>query len=108
VVAVFEPRSYTSRTRIFQEEFAAAFQCADLTVVAAAHLPGKVPEPQRLSEVDLARSIRERGSDARFVPEVDGIVAHLSRELRSGDRVVVLSNGSFGGIHEKLLTALET
>jgi UDP-N-acetylmuramate: L-alanyl-gamma-D-glutamyl-meso-diaminopimelate ligase len=107
VVAVFEPRSYTSRTRLFQEDFAVAFQGADLTLVAAAHLPGKVPETQRLSEVDLARSIREKGSDARFVPEIEGIVADLSRELREGDLVVVLSNGSFGRIHEKLLTALE-
>jgi len=108
VVAVFEPRSYTSRTRVFQEDFAAAFRGADLTLVAAAHLPGKVPEAQRLSEVDLARSIREKGSDARFVPEIEGIVAYLSQELREGDRVVVLSNGSFGGIHEKLLAALES
>jgi UDP-N-acetylmuramate: L-alanyl-gamma-D-glutamyl-meso-diaminopimelate ligase len=108
VVAVFEPRSYTSRTRLFQEDFAAAFRGADLTLVAAAHMPGKVPEAQRLSEVDLARSIREKGSDACFVPEIEGIVATLSRELRSGDVVVVLSNGSFGGIHEKLLAALES
>jgi UDP-N-acetylmuramate: L-alanyl-gamma-D-glutamyl-meso-diaminopimelate ligase len=105
---VFEPRSYTSRTRLFQEDFAAAFQGADLTLVAAAHMPGKVPEALRLSEVDLARSIREKGSDARFVPEIEGIVVALSRELRSGDLVVVLSNGSFGGIHEKLLAALES
>jgi UDP-N-acetylmuramate: L-alanyl-gamma-D-glutamyl-meso-diaminopimelate ligase len=37
---------------------------------------------------------------------VAAIVAHLARELREGDRVVILSNGGFGGIHGKLLTAL--
>ena len=76
-------------------------------MVAAAHLPGKVPEGQRLSESDLVQAIegaggRTRGSSAPWTT----IVAHLARELRDGDRVVILSNGGFGGIHEKLLAAL--
>jgi len=104
--AVFEPRSYTSRTRVFQEDFAVAFEGADAVIVAAAHLPGKVPEGQRLSENDLVRAMQARGQDARFIGPVDAIVAHLARELREGDRVVILSNGGFGGIHGKLLTAL--
>jgi UDP-N-acetylmuramate: L-alanyl-gamma-D-glutamyl-meso-diaminopimelate ligase len=106
LVAVFEPRSYTSRTRVFQEDFARAFAQADRVVVAAAHLPGKVPESQRISEAQLVERIVGQGGDARFIPSVDGIVAALSAELRDGDRVVVLSNGGFGGIHGKLLQAL--
>jgi UDP-N-acetylmuramate: L-alanyl-gamma-D-glutamyl-meso-diaminopimelate ligase len=106
LVAVFEPRSYTSRTRVFQDDFARAFEGADAVIVAAAHLPGKVPEGQRLSEADLVQAMAARGRDARFIPAVDGIVAHLARELREGDRVVILSNGGFGGIHGKLLAAL--
>ena len=54
----------------------------------------------------VVQAIGARGQDARFIPTVDAIVAHLARELREGDRVVVLSNGGFGGIHGKLLTAL--
>jgi len=107
LVAVFEPRSYTSRTRVFQDEFARSFQEADRVVVAAAHLPGKVPEKDRISETELVRAISELGKDARFVAAVDDIVALLAGELREGDRVVVLSNGGFGGIHDKLLRALE-
>jgi UDP-N-acetylmuramate: L-alanyl-gamma-D-glutamyl-meso-diaminopimelate ligase len=106
LIAVFEPRSYTSRTRVFQEDFARAFGEADLTVVAAAHLPGKVPEAQRLSEADLVDAIAAAGGRARFVPGVDEIVALLGAEAREGDRIAVLSNGGFGGIHEKLLRAL--
>jgi UDP-N-acetylmuramate: L-alanyl-gamma-D-glutamyl-meso-diaminopimelate ligase len=106
LIAVFEPRSYTSRTRVFQEDFARAFQDADQVVVAAAHMPGKVPEEQRISERELVRAIAELGRDARFVASVDEIVAELDRDLREGDRVVILSNGGFGGIHEKLLSAL--
>jgi UDP-N-acetylmuramate: L-alanyl-gamma-D-glutamyl-meso-diaminopimelate ligase len=107
LVAVFEPRSYTSRTRVFQEEFARAFGDADEVIVAAAHLPGKVPEGQRLSEADLVAAVVRGGTRASFVASVDAIVERLARELREGDRVVVLSNGAFGGIHEKLLRALD-
>ncbi|PYQ47430.1 MAG: UDP-N-acetylmuramate:L-alanyl-gamma-D-glutamyl-meso-diaminopimelate ligase, partial [Acidobacteria bacterium] len=77
LVAVFEPRSYTSRTRVFQDDFARAFQGADAVIVAAAHLPGKVPEGERLSETDLVAAIAGRGQDARFIARVDEIVAHL-------------------------------
>jgi UDP-N-acetylmuramate: L-alanyl-gamma-D-glutamyl-meso-diaminopimelate ligase len=106
LVAVFEPRSYTSRTRVFQDDFARAFQDADRVIVAAAHLPAKVPDGQRLSETQLVGAIAELGRDARFIPGVDDIVRRLAEDLGEGDRVVVLSNGGFGGIHEKLLAAL--
>jgi UDP-N-acetylmuramate: L-alanyl-gamma-D-glutamyl-meso-diaminopimelate ligase len=106
LVAVFEPRSYTSRTRVFQEEFARAFQDADRVIVAAAYLPAKVPEGQRLSEAELVQAIAELGRDARLIPAVDDIVSHLAEDLREGDRVVILSNGGFGGIHTRLLSAL--
>ncbi|HEV7499436.1 MAG TPA: UDP-N-acetylmuramate:L-alanyl-gamma-D-glutamyl-meso-diaminopimelate ligase [Vicinamibacteria bacterium] len=106
LVAVFEPRSYTSRTRVFQDDFARAFAGADQVVVASAHLPGKVPEGQRLSEDDLVKAMTALGQNARHIATVDDIVAHLARELREGDRVVILSNGGFGGIHGKLLAAL--
>ncbi len=107
LVAVFEPRSYTSRTRVFQEEFARAFGDADEVIVAGAHLPGKVPSAQRLSETDLVAAVERGGTRASFVPSVDEIVERLAPALREGDRVVVLSNGAFGGIHEKLLRALD-
>jgi UDP-N-acetylmuramate: L-alanyl-gamma-D-glutamyl-meso-diaminopimelate ligase len=107
LIAVFEPRSYTSRTRVFQDEFARALAGADMAVVAAAHLPAKVPAGQRVSEADLVQGIQAAGGQGRFMDSVDAIVAALGPELRPGDHVVVLSNGGFGGIHEKLLSELE-
>jgi UDP-N-acetylmuramate: L-alanyl-gamma-D-glutamyl-meso-diaminopimelate ligase len=106
LVAVFEPRSYTARTRVFQDEFARALATADEVVVAAAHLPEKIPEGERISETALVASIRVAGTAAEFVPAVEDIVSALMGRLQAGDRVAILSNGGFGGIHERLLAAL--
>jgi UDP-N-acetylmuramate: L-alanyl-gamma-D-glutamyl-meso-diaminopimelate ligase len=106
LVAVFEPRSYTSRTRTFQEAFAQAFAEADYVVVAAAHLPGKVPEAERLSERDLVSGIARAGAEAVFIPRVSEIVEHLASWLADGDCVAILSNGGFDAAHERLLAAL--
>ncbi len=108
VVAIFEPRSYTSRTRVFEKDFARAFATADEVVISAAHLPGKVPEAERISEATLVASVNRAGGRARFIPTVDAIVALMKEELRPGDHVLVLSNGGFGGIHEKLLSGLRS
>jgi UDP-N-acetylmuramate: L-alanyl-gamma-D-glutamyl-meso-diaminopimelate ligase len=107
LVCVFEPRSYTSRTRLFQEDFARALGVADRVVVAAAHLPDRIPEGQRISESGLVDSIRSLGVEAEFVPTVDEIVTRLAGTLKPGDRVAILSNGGFGGIHRRLLEGLE-
>jgi UDP-N-acetylmuramate: L-alanyl-gamma-D-glutamyl-meso-diaminopimelate ligase len=107
LVAVFEPRSYTAKTRIFQAEFARALAAADRVIVAASHLPWKVPEDRRLSEVELCAGIRGEGGEAAFIPTVDEIVRAVVAGVRPGDRVAILSNGGFGGIHDKLLRALE-
>ena len=106
VVAIFEPRSYTSRTRVFEDAFARAFVLADLVVVAGAFRPEKVPEGERLSELSLVEAIGELGGRALFLPRIDDIVSTLERALGEGDDVVLLSNGGFGGIGPKLLTAL--
>jgi UDP-N-acetylmuramate: L-alanyl-gamma-D-glutamyl-meso-diaminopimelate ligase len=106
LVAVFEPRSYTARSRVFQDAFGAALALADRVVVAAVHLPGKMPAGERLSEEGLVEAVRARGVAADFVPDVGRIVETLARELRARDVVVILSNGGFGGIHGRLLTAL--
>ncbi len=106
LVAVFEPRSYTSRTRTFQRDFGEALALADHAVIARAHLPEKVPAAQRLSEEDVVRAVVEAKGEAVFIPDVGSIVEHVASWAVEGDRVVILSNGGFGGIHERLLARL--
>ena len=107
VVTIFEPRSYTSRTKVFEADFARAFATSDEVVIAGAHLPGKVPPAERISEETLVASIVREGGRARFIPTVEAIVADLEVRLGPGDHVLILSNGGFGGIHDRLLGALK-
>jgi UDP-N-acetylmuramate: L-alanyl-gamma-D-glutamyl-meso-diaminopimelate ligase len=103
--AVFEPRSASSCRRVFQDDFARAFGAADETIVAAV-FRSSLPEPERLSAEQLVHDLRRRGQPARYISDIDTIVATIVREHRRGDVVVLMSNGAFGGIHRRLLEAL--
>ena len=109
LIAVFEPRSWSSRLAVFQEDYANAFAAADYVVIAAVFDSQKVTEKGRaLDTSELIEAISRQGKPALALPDADQIVAHLAPELRSGDVVAIMSNGGFGGIHEKILTALQT
>ena len=103
--ALLEPRSATACRRVFQEDFLAALQVADEVLVMSVHR-NSIPVDERLSERQLVDDLVRAGVPARFLQTVEAIVAVVAREARPGDRVVAMSNGGFGGIHEKLLSAL--
>ncbi len=105
--AVYEPRSATSRRNIFQHEIAEALSLADCIALPALYKPEKVPEDERLDENQLVEDLRRMGRDAWNLETVDGIIEKVSKETRSGDCIVIMSNGGFGGICEKLPRALE-
>ena len=105
VWAVFEPRSASSCRRVFQQDFAAAFGAADEVVIAGV-FRSSLPESERLSAEQLVDDLRRQGQRARHIPAVDDIIRTIVTEHREGDVVVLMSNGGFGGIHQKLLQAL--
>ncbi len=107
IVAVFEPRSWSSRLAVFQDDYAQAFASADYVVIADVFDSNKVSEKGRaLDTQTLIESISNKGKPALALPDADKIVTHLLPELRQGDVVAIMSNGGFGGIHEKLLNEL--
>ncbi len=103
--AIFEPRSATSCRRVFQDDFARAFGKADKVILPAV-FRSSLPEAERLSAEELISALKTSGIDARYIPQTDEIVKVVARESRQGDLVVVMSNGGFDNIHQKLLTAL--
>jgi UDP-N-acetylmuramate: L-alanyl-gamma-D-glutamyl-meso-diaminopimelate ligase len=107
LIAVFEPRSWSSRLAVFQNDYADAFASADYVVIASVFDSQKVSEKGRaLDTPALIDAISKQGKPAFALPDADKIVTHITPELRPGDVVAIMSNGGFGGIHEKILSAL--
>ena len=106
VWCVLEPRSWSLRRNVFQDKLAAAFDHADEIVLAEVFDAEQLPLEERLDPARLVADLARRGRPARFLPGVDAIVRLLVAETRREDVVAVLSNGGFGGIHAKLLAAL--
>ena len=103
---IFEPRSNTTRRNVFQDDLANALSKADLVVVPAVPDPEKVAEQDRLDPHKLVSDIQASGTSCWYLETVDEIVAQVVSESCEGDTVAVLSNGGFGGIHQKLLDNL--
>ena len=106
LVAVFEPRTNTSRRSVFQGPYCDALSRADLVVIPRVDqtpiysATGEVTE--FLAVDDLVRDLEKRGVSATAQDDVDGIVAFLSDSCREGDVILVMSNGAFGNIWKKL------
>lgn len=108
LIAVFEPRSWSSRLAVFQAPYQKAFVHADYVLIAGVYNTSKASELGKVLDVDeLVNAIKLTGKPAFCLPDADHIVAHLAPELKSGDVVAVMSNGGFGGIHDKLLDVLK-
>jgi UDP-N-acetylmuramate: L-alanyl-gamma-D-glutamyl-meso-diaminopimelate ligase len=106
LVAVFEPRSNTTRRNVFQTELVDALERADIVVVAeVARLEQLKPE-ERLNPEKLMHDLRLAGKPAAYLPTVDAILEHLVGVTRTGDVICVFSNGGFGDIHRRLLEKL--
>jgi UDP-N-acetylmuramate: L-alanyl-gamma-D-glutamyl-meso-diaminopimelate ligase len=103
---LFEPRSNTTRRKVFQRELAAALSGADAVVVAAVAREDQLAEGERLDTVQLMRDLQAGGKPAAYLPDVETIVQQVAAAVSPGDVVCVFSNGGFGGIHAKLLSRL--
>jgi UDP-N-acetylmuramate: L-alanyl-gamma-D-glutamyl-meso-diaminopimelate ligase len=107
IVAVFEPRSRTSCHATFQTAYIEAFAPADHVIVSRVYDAGRAAEMGGVLDIEkLIHDIAAQNKPAFAIADVDEIVAALKDELQPGDVVAVMSNGAFGGIHEKLITAL--
>ena len=108
LIAVFEPRSWSSRLAIFQEPYGKAFSYADYVIIAGVYNTSAASELGKVLDTDeLVRDIEMQGKPAFSFPNADTIVEHLAPELKEGDVVAIMSNGGFGGIHDKVLDVLK-
>jgi UDP-N-acetylmuramate: L-alanyl-gamma-D-glutamyl-meso-diaminopimelate ligase len=96
ILAVFEPRSNTLKQGALKDALPASLESADRIFIHSAGLAW-----------DAAAVFAPLGERARCMPELPALVAAVAAEARAGDHILVMSNGGFGGIHQKLLAALE-
>jgi len=96
IVAVLEPRSNTMRAGVHRDTLADSLRGADSVWLYA---------PADLGW-DAAQSLAALGGRAHVARDLDELLAGLGAELRAGDHALLMSNGGFGGLHERLLAAL--
>jgi UDP-N-acetylmuramate: L-alanyl-gamma-D-glutamyl-meso-diaminopimelate ligase len=104
--AIFEPRSYTAQIKLFQQQFEDALGQADEIVIAGLFHPERYTAETAISPAEMLEHLRISGREAHYIPSTDDIVREVVSRLKSNEVVVIMSNGSFGGIHEKMLNAL--
>ncbi|MDE0208104.1 MAG: UDP-N-acetylmuramate:L-alanyl-gamma-D-glutamyl-meso-diaminopimelate ligase [Candidatus Tectomicrobia bacterium] len=103
---LFEPRSATTRRRVFQSAYVDALSHADRVVIAEVYRKGELEKEERLSEDLLVEELNERGVPSWYYPDTADIIARVCAEAMHGDVAAIMSNGGFDNIHERLLRAL--
>ncbi|MBU0654511.1 MAG: UDP-N-acetylmuramate:L-alanyl-gamma-D-glutamyl-meso-diaminopimelate ligase [Gammaproteobacteria bacterium] len=96
IIALLEPRSNTMRMGTHKAQLAASLQAADDVFLY---------QPQGLGW-DLADVVAEMGEKGQLLHDIDELAAAATQLARAGDHILVMSNGGFGGIHDKLLAKL--
>ena len=106
LIAVFEPRTNSSMRNIFQNIYPLSFDGADIICIRQPSLLDKIPPKERFSSQQLVNDLKKLGKSAHFFPDTDKIIDFLITETKSGDLILVMSNGGFDNIHERLLERL--
>jgi UDP-N-acetylmuramate: L-alanyl-gamma-D-glutamyl-meso-diaminopimelate ligase len=106
VFSVFEPRSATSRRKIFQKDYVTAFKTSEEVLIARAFDQSKISSEDRFSTIDLVSDLKTSQVKAAEFENADAIVKYLKAEAKPQDVILIMSNGGFDGIYQKLLTIL--
>jgi len=104
--AILEPRSNSMRRKVFQEALPKALALSDRVILGGVFRAQQLGDENRLDPETVAASVRALGKDARVFPSSDAIAEHLVAQAQAGDLLLIMSNGSFDGLCEKLLKKL--
>jgi UDP-N-acetylmuramate: L-alanyl-gamma-D-glutamyl-meso-diaminopimelate ligase len=100
--AVFEPRSNTSRRKVFQESYVKAFRSADCAIVCNVESRSTDADQELIDVATLVQEIKTTGVRGEMLPNAQEIEAFLLKEIGTDDLIVLMSNGSFGGLPRAL------
>jgi UDP-N-acetylmuramate: L-alanyl-gamma-D-glutamyl-meso-diaminopimelate ligase len=103
--ALFEPRSATARRNVHQDAYAKAFASADHILIASAYRQAELNEAERFSPSTLVTALKAQGKPAEAFAGADELLKVLTPQVQPGDIVLVMSNGEFDKIQEKIVRA---
>ena len=106
LIAVFEPGTNSSMRKVFQEIYPLCFDNADLICIRKPPFLQKVPVDDRFSSEKLVLDLKNRGKDAYYFEDTKNIINFLVERARPHDLILIMSNGGFDNIHERLLDKL--
>ena len=106
LIAIFEPRSNSSRRKVFESAYGDALAAADVAYLKAPPVRHNDDADAMLDPAVVVGTIAEHDVPATGVDDTDELLEHLQADLRSGDLAVIMSNGSFDGLHDRLLDTL--
>lgn len=106
LIVVFEPRTNSSRRRVFQDVYAECFHDADLVLVKEPEPLVNIADSERFSSDELVAALVDKKIDAHCFSGTDEIIKFLLLHTSGGDVVAILSNGGFDNIHSRLLADL--
>ena len=92
---------------MFQEAYAKAFADASRVLIRATLPLDDLPPDRQFSSQKLAETLRRQGQDASAFADTESIIDELAATSRSGDKIIILSNGGFDNIHARLLERLQ-
>ena len=102
LIALFEPRSFTSRLNVFQEDYIKAFEKADLIFIAKAYNSSKISKEKQFSPKQLVQDLKQKGKKAFCYDNLSALEFDLFQELVPGDLALFMSSGAFGGLLQKI------
>jgi UDP-N-acetylmuramate: L-alanyl-gamma-D-glutamyl-meso-diaminopimelate ligase len=106
--AILEPRSNSMRRKVFQETLPEALALADRVALGGVFRAQQLGDENRLDPETVAASVRALGKDASVVSGGEGMAEFLAANAKSNDLLLIMSNGSFDGLCEKLLGKLSS
>ncbi len=107
LIAVFEPRSNSSRRSIFQAAYGSCFDDADLVILPEPPMMDTIPLGERFSSAKLADDLTKRGIEAHHFQNNDDLLDGLLALARKGDVILIMSNGAFDNIQKRLVERLK-
>ena len=107
LIAVFEPRSNSSRRNVFQEQYARSFDAADLIMIPEPRMLESIPPDQRFSSMRLVQDLKRQGKPAYCAPDFEALLPLLLEKTRSSDVVLFMSNGDMDGLPGRFLESLQ-